>query len=336
MKRKDFFKILGVAGAGSMLPLGNHILKAKDASKAHRFISENNNCVLIPSETAGPFPLDLTDNEEFFRQDVREDREGVPLHLKMKIIGLDNCQPMPNVRVNIWHCDKDGNYSGYQSETGQTYLRGYQIADANGEVEFITVFPGWYPGRICHIHFQVYVSSMYSAISQLAFPEKSQNEVYGAYSDLYTRGDDPQTFNSDNIFGNDYQLQVATLAFNEAEEVYESYIEVTVQGEGVVGVGHIERQTAKQFILGQNFPNPFKGKTTIPFELKKPAEVRLEILDFSGKKVKTLNQGRLGLGQHIIALDLKTLGLTQNNYVYQMHVENADGKFVAYKVMTGK
>ena len=76
---------------------------------------------------------------------------------------------MPNVRVNIWHCDKDGNYSGYQSQQGLTYLRGYQMADANGEVEFITVFPGWYNGRTCHIHFQVYVSETYAAIFTIDF-----------------------------------------------------------------------------------------------------------------------------------------------------------------------
>lgn len=76
--------------------------------------------------------------------------------------------------MNIWHCDKDGLYSGYsqnnnQGQAGLTYLRGYQMTDASGNVEFVTIFPGcrW---RICHIHFQVYVSSVYAAISQSAFP----------------------------------------------------------------------------------------------------------------------------------------------------------------------
>ena len=59
------------------------------------------------------FPLDLTENTFFFRQDIREDRAGVPLRQKIRIVGADNCDPMPNVRVNIWHCDRDGDYSGY-------------------------------------------------------------------------------------------------------------------------------------------------------------------------------------------------------------------------------
>ncbi|MBK7873762.1 MAG: hypothetical protein IPJ74_25445 [Saprospiraceae bacterium] len=91
------------------------------------------------------FPLDLTANTAFFRQDVRESKTGVQLNLKMKIIGASNCEPMRNVRVNIWHCDKDGLYSGYSQsnnagQAGLTYLRGYQMTDANGEVNFITIF----------------------------------------------------------------------------------------------------------------------------------------------------------------------------------------------------
>lgn len=142
--RRDFIKATGLLGAASFLPLNNPLSML---NKADNF----GDCVLIPSETAGPFPLDLTDNTYYFRQDVREDRTGTLLKLKLKIIGLQNCLPMQNVRVNIWHCDRAGLYSGYYNpiNTGSTpetanmkWLRGYQLTDANGEVEFITIFPG--------------------------------------------------------------------------------------------------------------------------------------------------------------------------------------------------
>ena len=42
---------------------------------------------------------------------------------------------MPNIRVNIWCCDLNGDYSGYGELEGLTYQRGYQITDDNGEVE---------------------------------------------------------------------------------------------------------------------------------------------------------------------------------------------------------
>src|SRR5262245_27378242 len=157
MNKREFLKTTGLLGVASLLPFGKSVTEVAAATTG--------GCVLIPIETAGPFPLDLTANPYYFRQDITEGKPGVPFNLRLRIIGDRNCQPMQNLRVNIWHCDKDGLYSGYNSQVGLTYLRGDQITDANGEVEFITIFPGWYPGRVCHIHFQVYVSTSYAAIS---------------------------------------------------------------------------------------------------------------------------------------------------------------------------
>jgi hypothetical protein len=39
--------------------------------------------------------------------------------------------------------------------TGQNFLRGYQLTDANGEVNFTTIYPGWYMGRTVHIHLKI-------------------------------------------------------------------------------------------------------------------------------------------------------------------------------------
>ncbi|MBR7678632.1 dioxygenase, partial [Streptomyces daliensis] len=38
-----------------------------------------------------------------------------------------------------------------------TFLRGSQMTDRHGVVEFRTVFPGWYQGRAVHIHTKVHV-----------------------------------------------------------------------------------------------------------------------------------------------------------------------------------
>ena len=146
MERKDFLKGMGVLGLGAIIPA------SKAETVADTLSGNSSSCVLIPTETAGPFPLDLSANTTYFRNDIRETKTGTQLNVKMKILGLTNCEPMPNLRVNIWHCDKDGLYSGYSQannagQAGLTYLRGYQMTDANGEVEFITIFPGWY--RAC-------------------------------------------------------------------------------------------------------------------------------------------------------------------------------------------
>lgn len=333
MNRKDFLRMAGLAG---VTPLFNGVSNARN-TQANELPPDT--CILIPSETAGPFPLDLTANTAFFRQDIRETKTGVRLNVKLKIIGVNNCAPMQNVRVNIWHCDKDGLYSGYNvtnnaGQAGLTYLRGYQFTNANGEVEFTTIFPGWYQGRICHIHFQVYVSSSYSAISQLTFPIATKNSIYTNNATLYTKGSDPMTLASDNIFSDGYTYQMATLTPNTTTGGYDTYLEVAVQGAGTVGLGHLEKETAKQFELGQNFPNPYMGATNIPFTLKRAGEVTLGIWDLSGRKVASLPQYFLNEGQHNIQLNMSSLGLATGDYAYQLEVKNSDGIFRDVKMMT--
>jgi protocatechuate 3,4-dioxygenase beta subunit len=328
--RRDFIKTTGLLGAVSLIPFGKGISKPDD---------DNGACVLIPTETAGPFPLDLSTNNFYFRQDVREDRPGVQLNLRMRIIGVGNCEPMQNVRVNIWHCDKEGSYSGYSlpinpGQAGKTYLRGYQFTDANGEVEFITIFPGWYNGRVCHIHFQVYVSSNYAAISQLTFDIDAKQALYTAHKDIYTKGKDPLTPGQDGIFADGYEYQVATLTPNNDTGGYDSFFEVAVKGNGTSSVGHLERENAKNFLLGQNSPNPHRGITTVPFSLVIPSDITLDLYDMQGKKVKSIQQKGLPAGDHKIEINCKDLGLPVANYVYQLNVHNRNGVFIDSKMMS--
>ena len=136
MKRGQFLTSLGAAlTAPFALPLtglGQGRLAAA---------STRSNCVLVPSETPGPFPLDLTESAFFFRQEIHEDRAGVRLRQRIRILGADNREPLPNVRVNIWHCDGDGDYSGYAAmNLRDKRIVGYQITDAIGECEFVTIF----------------------------------------------------------------------------------------------------------------------------------------------------------------------------------------------------
>ncbi len=333
MNKRQFLKSAGMLSAASILPIGNIFSNTQNDNTATAK-DEQGGCVLIPVETAGPFPLDLTENLFYFRQDVRENEPGTQLNLKMKIIGLDNCLPMQNVRINIWHCNNVGNYSGYGSEAGLTYLRGYQITDANGEAEFITIFPGWYPGRVCHIHFQVFVSSQYAAISQLTFPVAEKQALYSANPNLYPDGTDPVAIESDGVFSNGYIYQLATLTPGSIKGTYDSYLEVTVQGSGTSGVGYLEMQNAKQFILAQNYPNPCYEATTIPFTLMHPSQIVLELWDLTGKKITTALNGNFKAGAHTCEIDFNKLGVTQGNYAYQLVVTNSQGVFKESKRIT--
>jgi len=332
MNKRQFLSSAGIMSLAVLVPPTQLLAKKSEEESTA-------SCVLIPTETAGPFPLDLTENTFYFRQDVREDRQGVPLFLKMKILGDTDCLPMQNVRVNIWACDKDGRYSGYSTngnpgQQGLTYCRGYQITDANGEVEFITIFPGWYTGRICHIHFQVFVNSAYAAISQLTFPLSEKNALYSANTSLYTKGADPLTFSTDGIFADGYQYQLATLTPNSEKGGYDSYLEVTIKGDSSTSSGYLEKENAKHFHLGQNYPNPAENETVIPVEILTNSFVSLNLYDVQGRKIATLCDRELSKGNHSFLVEKSILEITSTVIIYQIEVKNSNGIYKDSKVIT--
>ena len=65
---------------------------------------------------------------------------------------------------------------------------------------------------------------------------------------------------------------------------------------------------AREFALGQNFPNPFNPSTKIPFQLDRAGQTRMEILNVLGQRVRTVIEARLPAGSHIVSWD----GLDEN------------------------
>jgi protocatechuate 3,4-dioxygenase beta subunit len=180
----------------------------------------------IPDETAGPYPGDgsngpnVLDDSGIVRGDIRSSfgessgtAQGVPMTLELVIQDLaGGGKAFAGVAVYVWHCDREGRYSLYSDGvTDQNYLRGVQIADADGRVRFTSVFPGCYAGRWPHIHFEVYpdqgsITDAGNAIatSQVALPQDVCEKVYArsGYEDsvqnLARVG-----LQSDNVFGED-------------------------------------------------------------------------------------------------------------------------------------
>ncbi|WP_203135642.1 intradiol ring-cleavage dioxygenase [Microbacterium sp. JZ31] len=188
----------------------------------------------IPDETAGPYPGDGSNGPDalaqsgIVRSDIRSSIgaaapvDGVPLTFTLRITDMqDGDAPFAGVAVYAWHCDAQGRYSMYSSGVeGETWLRGVQVADADGQVTFTSVMPGCYTGRWPHIHFEVYPSvdaitdsANAIATSQLALPESALIPVYelSAY-DGSARNLSQITLASDNVFGDDGgALQVAAV-----------------------------------------------------------------------------------------------------------------------------
>jgi protocatechuate 3,4-dioxygenase beta subunit len=174
-------------------------------------------CVLIPEETEGPYPLDLSGDEEFFRSDITEGRPGVPLTLTLSLVDVNaGCGPIEGARIDVWHCDADGVYSGVSQPgndtTGETFCRGIQLTDANGQATFQTIYPGWYQGRITHVHFQVFFDSGLAATSQIAFPEEVTAAVY-AVDPYAAKGlnTSVRSIADDMVFADGSQYQMASV-----------------------------------------------------------------------------------------------------------------------------
>jgi protocatechuate 3,4-dioxygenase beta subunit len=190
----------------------------------------------IPDETAGPYPGDgsngpnVLDDSGIVRADIRSSfgdssgtAQGVPMTLELVIQDLaGGRKPFAGVAVYVWHCDREGRYSLYSDGAqDQNYLRGVQIADAAGRVRFASVFPGCYPGRWPHVHFEVYpdqgsITDAGNAIctSQVALPEAASRQVYARSGyESSVRNLSRVTLQDDNVFAGDggaRQLGTAT------------------------------------------------------------------------------------------------------------------------------
>jgi protocatechuate 3,4-dioxygenase beta subunit len=167
-------------------------------------------CILSPQQTIGPYFIDVG----LARSDVREDRQGVPLNLTLRVVDADGCTPIRDAVVNIWHADAAGVYSGFAGQpggvdaTGATFLRGFQITDPNGLVQFVTIYPGWYPGRTIHIHVRIHLDATTVLVTQLYFPEEVTDAVH-ALAPYASHGHRDTTNARDAIFAADVLLDLA-------------------------------------------------------------------------------------------------------------------------------
>ena len=160
-------------------------------------------CVLFPEQTAGPFYFD----PELLRSDLTEVKPGIPLRLRVRVLEAGDCTPIIDAAVDVWHTDALGWYSGYAGQgdegdedtSGQTFLRGIQSTDREGFAEFLTIYPGWYPGRTTHIHVKVHIGDTTVATAQLYFPDDVSSVVY-AQAPYDARGSKPVANDSDGIF----------------------------------------------------------------------------------------------------------------------------------------
>lgn len=155
-------------------------------------------CTLSPEMTDGPYYL----GGEAVRSDITEGKPGTPLHLVLTVVDAGTCEPIASAPVDVWHADAVGEYSGFgNSQANRTFLRGTQVTDGQGKVEFHTLWPGWYMGRATHIHLKVHEGNAVVHTGQLFFDESLNDTVYSA-APYNTHGGTRTTNAQDGIFQN--------------------------------------------------------------------------------------------------------------------------------------
>lgn len=216
MQRKKFLQesMGGLLGIAAILPLIEAFKKSSGVTTSiGTGTTTSGRCIVSPTEVEGPYPYVGGEiSNPLQRTDVTDGQIGIPLTLAFTIVNTNSsCAIVSGARVDIWHCNKDGYYSGYgnqnggalgtKSYLGETWLRGYQMTDANGIASFSTIYAGWYMGRATHIHIEVYVNNVLKKTTQITFPETISDVVhvtrpYAAHGINTTRNANDGIFNN--------------------------------------------------------------------------------------------------------------------------------------------
>ena len=209
LNRRDALKLLGFGSAALLASCAAPT--ATGSTQAPSTTSAALDCVVRPELTIGPYFVD----DQLNRSDIRSEpsdnsvKEGLPLTLNIVVAGVGNnsCSPVQGAQVDVWHCDAQGQYSGVSDQgfdtTGKKFLRGYQLTDAGGKVQFITIYPGWYSGRAVHVHFTIRTkganSQDFQFTSQFFFDDALTDQVH-SLQPYASKGQRDTRNTNDNIF----------------------------------------------------------------------------------------------------------------------------------------
>lgn len=154
------------------------------------------------------------------RSDISDGWDGLPVRLSLRLVDAD-CRPLAGSIVEVWHTNPAGVYSGRinpmcnsaEADRAAQYFRGYQVSDADGRVDFDTCLPGWYRGRVVHIHYRV-MSGAYDAadsaaavvVSQLFFASDLVASIFDREPIYADFGQPDTTLATDNVIGGERDL----------------------------------------------------------------------------------------------------------------------------------
>ncbi|HRH47210.1 MAG TPA: hypothetical protein PLP23_00585 [Panacibacter sp.] len=212
MNRNKFLSLLGLSSVGTLF----FSARKKDAVT----LLTDCNDPITPTVPIGPYYKD----EKLNRIDITEAKKGTPIEYIFRVEDK-HCIPIEGAIVDIWQCDNDGHYSDFEKENtlNQTWLRGFQKTDKDGVCRFKSVFPGWYTGRITHLHAKVHMNNEDVLITNFFFPKEIENEVYK--NPVYTKGPNLTTLKEDFELSVDTDTKRRdTLIMNVTKDMHDNLV----------------------------------------------------------------------------------------------------------------
>ena len=237
VNRRGALGLLGAAGAAVLAACGAKNSNGSGSTDSTSAPVDTTAVDTTPAETGGPFPSDGTNTNgsggkadilhdaRAFRRDIRSDldgrnkQDGTDLDLQVTVVDTAG-KAREGVAVYVWHCNADGAYSGYSAAMSNvdhgknSFLRGVQVTDKDGNAKFTTIVPGRYSGRAFHIHFEVWDSKKLGSLmltSQMASNDDAIEQIYTEIG--YGKALAAVTHNAqDNVFSDGMDRQMITWA----------------------------------------------------------------------------------------------------------------------------
>ena len=233
MSRRRVLGLLGTVGAVILVGCEGGGESETDSGAED---NANTTCILTPTVTEGPYFVDENLNRSDLTTGTAEPSvvNGLPLQLNINVNVYDAntaaCTALSGVQIDVWHASATGLYSDVSAQqqgtdtTGETFLRGYQITDENGDVSFTTIYPGWYQGRTVHIHlkarlFDASGNETLEATTQAFFDDPITDTVF-ANAPYSSRGTRDTRNADDDIYDNMTSLLLTLSAPSDGSPGY--------------------------------------------------------------------------------------------------------------------
>jgi catechol 1,2-dioxygenase len=231
-------------------------------------------CDFTPSDMLGPYHAE---DAPFRVVLCPPEQVGTRMFISGRVLGSDCVSPVPGAIVDVWQADNTGCYSIFQQcgAADPFNLRGQMLTDANGEYAYETILPGYYTGRPRHVHYIVAPPQGSSLTTQLYFQNDPQSAGQPAALRIPLEEVDGQLF---GVF--DVNLNYDVPADTDPD--------------------HSLPTVAR---LHPNYPNPFRDRTTIRYQLRLESAVVLEVFRPDGRIVRRLVSERQGPGYYTTEWD---------------------------------